>query len=229
MQALADAFCGSFFHRPLLNTPLWTIKYEFWGVIYVYIVFSFVFKSIWRKWIARFAGGLLLYGLTGDVYFCVVYLGAVLGALLFDDFNRIIYRICSEKLYIYCGRAALIMAGILSCIFSSMYVKILFVVILISLLPVDEGMQNIFTWKPLLCLSKYTYAIYAVHWPLICSLTCCLYVRFSGRVARLCIYIGSFFIIIIAGCLIEQINGKISKHLNLLLVRNAEKSENIKY
>lgn len=213
--AVWDAFIGAFYRRPELNTPLWTIKYEFFGVIMDYIIIRLL-PDKKKKWIYPIVG-ILLYCITRDLYWIAVFLGAVLFDWLFNPyFKHKLSRITAISLKIITAvLAVMVVFGVYATYFRLMLALVLCIVI-----AEDKTFQQICSNKVVLNLSKYTFAIYAVHWPIICSFSCFLFLKFTSNFLRIICCVVSVLFMVIVGYLMECANKNIATMFRHVKIRN---------
>ena len=165
-NALFDAFFGSFIRRPEINTPLWTIKYEFIVVIIAYIVTVIVKDGyIFPSFVIL---GIIFF--LFEPYISAVFIGAAIGCIPLGyskRINRVVLLLGAIMLYVatYFGRFVVYLR-LLSCC-----------CLFLSLKDWDYKPRRV--GKIILQLSKLTFAIYAIHWPIICSFS-------SGFILLLC-------------------------------------------
>lgn len=204
-KAIFDATVGAFIYRPLLNTPLWTIKYEFLGVI-----FGRILAESWKK--HKYIVSLLLicgeYAVTKDIYYLLISFGVVFFGCLDMLSEKIKY---SEKVIVISEVFLGVLAIILFSDYNNFWIRCLFVFTFILVIECNQKIQKIFENKILVNLSKYTYAVYAVHWPIICSFGCYIYLKEKT------ILIGTIFVtmllIAVVAVAVECVNGIISSEI----------------
>lgn len=198
--ALWDSFIGAFYRRPELNTPLWTIKYEFFCVIIVFALARIKSKKL--RWILYILIMITTFILLRDIYIIAVLLGAVCFDILFVT-----------KISFPWGKIKPILFGVAICLIAlviigvyTVYFRLLLIIAICAIFKISKFAQKICENKFLLKLSKYTFAIYAIHWPILCSCTCYFYIRYTAPIMRLLNYGISLIIIIIVALLLEKIN-----------------------
>ncbi|WP_373221961.1 hypothetical protein [Mediterraneibacter gnavus] len=204
-KALFDATIGTFIYRPLLNTPLWTIKYEFLGII-----FGKIIAEIWKK--QKYVLIVLLicgeYMLTRDIYYILISMGVVLFSILYVMPERIKYnKFMKMSFRVLFG---LLMIILLSG-YDNFWIRCLCIFSLVVLLECDIKLQRIFENKILVRLSKYTYAVYAVHWPIICSFGCYTYI--TQKKNFIVTFFATMLLIGIIAIVVEYVNSIICNRI----------------
>lgn len=185
-NALFDATFGAFVRRPILNTPLWTIKYEFIGVIVTYIFFKSVATCKFREYL-YIVLIIVSYLISKDIYFVCIVSGTFLADLMYNrhgDGSKL------KKLYIRLEKKSLkwlalfvicIASGMILINFHKEHFRFLWAFALIILMTYIPKLQKIMETNFLVKLSKYTYMAYAIHWPIICSIACLFMLKFGEK------------------------------------------------
>lgn len=208
LNAISDAFFLTFVKSSLYVTPLWFIKYEFFGAILISSI-SFSFSSIERKsqYLCYLVVAVLFFFLSpcfvsilwgALVYVCLVEMGNV------DNvFDRVL-------IYIKSSRIIMVLLLILGIYLASVGRDMLGIYKPISFIPViNEQLGVLRSFGVALCLfcieNKFHFIqhflsfrfftwlggisayIYAFHWPIIVSLGSYTYLKLDGYLSRLTI------------------------------------------
>ena len=177
-SAIWDGIIGAFFFQPELNPPLWTISYEMWGGILVYITATVLRKIRYRRIL------ILLMSIVSAFVLHNIYIAALLTGFLFSDIlhnkNTVFWfeqSICllikhPRMRVIYLFLIILIASGLVLNIGTAIYLRYVFIALLFLFLSSENNITRWLGNKTLTYLSSYTYAIYATHWPILCSFAC---------------------------------------------------------
>lgn len=166
-EGVYDAFLGAFYRRPILNTPLWTIKYEFFGVIFVWIIMRVMYSKRYRWNIYVFIIAIFL---LIDIYMSCIISGMFLFELMYNNEETAI-RI---KNYIMKYKRVYLITMFITLFFIilgrfAIYFRWLLMLELYCAIFTFKKIQNILSKDILTVFSKYTFAVYASHWIFICS------------------------------------------------------------
>ncbi|WP_342648146.1 acyltransferase family protein [Mucilaginibacter sp. CSA2-8R] len=172
------------------NGPLWTIQREFYGSVFCYALFGVIDKSNNRTWfyalIFACVWVLKIYWLNSFLF------GYLLSDIDFSDRkdNSILARFI-QNLDQYLTKHQ----GILLTLFTVIYVAgrvviyrnlermdwvnciLSFLLILISLRA--QIVSELMKFKVFTSLGKLSFGLYVLHWPILCSLSSWLYLRFA--------------------------------------------------
>lgn len=227
-ETLFDVFIGVFFRRPLLDTPLWTIRYEFWGAIVAYAMLTLLAGNKYRHWI--YLGiGCLYFFVTKNVYFPCILVGIVISDIFFVDSNLKTFLKEDKRKWLQCLLIILaIMIYILTmhsayCLYGKVFVAILGLIII----PTNGFLRKVMSVQCLVELGKYSYQIYAVHWPLICSFSCFLMLlmqRMNYILATTITFVLTLGLSMMVGIILNR--GITSFSRNSLLCNNVHKNRN---
>lgn len=161
-EAIKQAIFTSYIGRPSLDTPLWTIKYEFWG--YGIIVLTTFFGKKARKLLLIIET--VLAAAFVDVYMAAVFLGAIIS----NEY------ISNEKLNFFCkksktaGYVWLLLSFficIVNCYMNNRALRLALAILILLVLLNDNILSAFLSSKKIVQFSKYTYPFYALHWPIV--------------------------------------------------------------
>lgn len=176
-KSIFDGFFGAFFYRPLLDTPLWTIHYEFWGIVLLYALSIIIYNKPYKIWIYT---GLAF--ITFIVFHDVNVLAMIMGVIISDLYFAIeksekkiwiiVDKIIHKKINLFFYIIVLIVIyGISMFGVYPSYCRLLFIVLLFIMLEQNQGnaVTKLLENKWIITFSEYSFAIYAFHWIIICS------------------------------------------------------------
>lgn len=167
IEGFYDAFVGAFYRRPRLNAPLWTIRYEFLGSIFVYIIMKLFCDKKCRMYIYPLLICLLLFL---DIYVASMYTGMVLFDLLYSNKERSDKIKCVLSRFNYIIIMLIMLTVVLLLIGKyAIYFRYALTLELMLLIFSSETLQRGLSNKVFVRLSKYTFSVYATHWLVICS------------------------------------------------------------
>lgn len=178
-QVFYDIFFGAYVNGSSLNSPLWTICYEFSGAIIVYIL-VILFGQVKFRSIIYLLFGLFVYKYNRDEYFLSMITGVIYSDIFINknDSLNIVKKIKSLLNY----RVVQILGGFviwglyISPVFDMRptYYRRVVASGLVLLILVNGTMQRILSCERLPKFAKYSFEIYVLHWPIMCSLSCYL-------------------------------------------------------
>lgn len=191
-DATAVNLLGNIFFEPFIRTstyvgPFWTIKYEFWGYIFVFAMASLLKKSKWRRLLYVMIAAALT-AVSKDSYFCVFAFGLFVADIEFNEIptlcGKLYRRLLTRKAFVV---ACFFAAAYFACCpmyrtarLYSFWYKIpmltptlfrgmgMALFIWVSLK--SRCIQKVLSCKPLVFLGEMSFETYAIHWPLM--LTC---------------------------------------------------------
>lgn len=226
-NVIYEALIGSFIHRPDLNTPLWTIRYEFFGLSIAYIIMRFLHENKYRMFV-QVAVITCSYIVTRDIYFSVILIGTMLADLMFNQGKQIalvskIRNSLSNK-YI---KIFLLFSAIILYVFAilghfALYIRVWVAIVILLLCISSKKIQQLASHSVLLKISNISFEIYAIHWPIICSLSCYLIIKILpilGKVTSSLIVFGITLITILyCASILKLILRLINKFANVMIV-----------
>ena len=163
-SALIETVIDSFIGRPLLDTPLWTIKYEFWGYI---IIRKIALNRIEKRRIF-FMCGAVLGLLARDICTVALFVGAEYSNEFYN--NKRVYKVIADE---HLNGVFLILIGVFllgNCFMNNKLVRLIIVLLIFTLLVNDSKLSNVFSKDFLTKFSNLTYPFYAFHWPIVYSI-----------------------------------------------------------
>ena len=182
-EVIFTAFLGAFFSRPELNSPLWTIKYEFVALSIIHALVLMVYKWNYRR--VLYIITILLLSIQFEIAgFETIYIACILSGILISDFY---YNSGSEacmwnKLKSIKGQYFVLIICIIYGLTlfnrSVLILRMLTVILILIGLLIFQSIQKFFRKKILVWLGNLSFEIYAVHWPIICSIGCWLMLNF---------------------------------------------------
>jgi peptidoglycan/LPS O-acetylase OafA/YrhL len=214
-QAFKVATWSSYFDFDFVNTyngPLWTIEKEMFGSLAGFALMGLSRRHKQRGWLYL---AFLLYTFFMHYYWMTSFL---LGYILCDiDFSPEEHKPFSKKIiqkvnnflekngtigillffvFFFCGRGLLLYYSkqfdlnnsrelqLISCVLGFLLIFILLRV---------KSAAKFMEWKPIIATGKISLGLYAMHWPVMYSLTCWLYVHYQlySNLQRLLLYIGT--------------------------------------
>lgn len=222
-QMIYQIFIGTFIERPILNTPLWTIHYEFIGVFVAYILADILHKKEKRHFYYLFTL-LICMVLTRDVYFCCILTGVFIADLFFNK-NKVLITINIDKIKRYN-----VIFLILSVLFYSLtifgkiqvYLRLLTVICGMIFVINNKVTQKLLENKLLMKLSQYATDIYATHWLILCSFSSWLLVYlkdYKFSISLIITFAASTFVMTLATIIFKMVNNILLKIINNLYLR----------
>lgn len=223
-QMIYQIFIGTFIERPILNTPLWTIHYEFIGVFVAYILADVLHKKEKRHFYYLLT--ILICMILRDIYYCCIFTGVFLADVFFNK-NKVAIGVDIDKIKHY-NIIFLILSIILYflTIFGKIQVYLRMLSIICGMIFVinNKVTQKLLENKLLMKLSEYATDIYATHWLILCSFSSWLLVylkdyKFSASL--IITFAASTIVITLAAIIFKMVNNILLKIIdNLYLRRN---------
>ena len=223
------------FYKPFISGsdfigPFWTIKYEFFGYIFIFII-SVLLKKI--KWRRVFYIIVVLLFMFYDFNYAPFVLGLIVADLQFNNtptlFNKYYDAILDKKWFIL---SCFIIGIYFACIplynsrfypiisrytFVSTFVRGAGIALIILVLNHSKKLIKILELKPLVFLGKISFETYALHWPVMLSLGSSLFIlirsKSSYNVATLLSFIITVIVIYIASILLNILVNQTNKLL----------------
>lgn len=159
LETVVDTFAG----RPLLDTPLWTIKYEFWGYIIIRRIASY---SIEKRRIF-FICGVVLGGVTRDICVMALFTGAEFSNEFYNN-KKFANCVVNKRLNGFLILICIFLIG--NCFMNNKLVRLIIVLLMFILIMNDNKLSYFLSKDSLTKLSDLTYPFYAFHWPIIYSI-----------------------------------------------------------
>ena len=180
LNAVYEAFVGTFIHTTPYVAPLWTIPYEFLGICCVYIVYCFLYNKKWR--IFPFCA---LFALTFiyRIHLSKIVLGVMIGDILFNP-NVGAIKLEFEWLKIRTIQITMLVLGIVFSAFvllvrqSPIVEMVGITFIVLAFLFAQNKLKGLLESSLILWMSKYSFMVYAIHWVLIFSFGCWVLAKF---------------------------------------------------
>lgn len=180
LNAVYEAFVGTFIHTTPYVAPLWTIPYEFLGICCVYIVYCLLYNKKWRN--LAFCA---LFALTFiyRIHLSKIVLGVMIGDILFNP-NAGALNLEFEWLKNRTIQITMLALGIVFSAFvllvrqSPMLEMVGITLIVLALLFAQNKLKDLLESKFVLWMSQYSFMVYAIHWVLIFSVGCWVLVAF---------------------------------------------------
>ena len=184
--AVYEGLIGLFVTPAALNPPLWTLEFELIGLFLTYILCELCYDKKWRQilYLALIVAFFFL-----KVNFCKLLVGLFLGDVFFNP-NPSVLPVKTDWLKNKIAHYALFGVSVVMILFHTFVrryavVDILSLIFLmVSLFYMDGFIKKLLELKPLLWLSKHTYMVYALHWPLMYSGGCYLFLKLYGLTGK---------------------------------------------
>lgn len=183
------------------NAPTWFIFYEFWGTILVAAILSLAGSSK-----ARYAVYLVAAVLLVRTDFLTFICGLVVCDLTYREPVFLKHISGSRLLMAFC-----LLVGVFLCTFppignhlegtiyqmfpqkTMLYYAAGSAMILYALLHL-KGLQKVLEWKPFTAFSKYSYCFYLLHFPILCTFACGVFLALNDVVQYPLLVIGIYIL-----------------------------------
>ena len=193
--ALFNAFFKSFFELNDYVGPFWTIKYEFLGYIFVLILCYVLNDSRWKR--AGLVIGAVFLGVLFDLKYSVIVFGALVADLYYNNyydatpFSKYYHKVLDKKWFLALCFIVGLFFACCPIYYASVY-KVLSVIPLINtgfvrgvgmalivfVMLKSKTVRWIFELRFFTWLGKFSFAVYAFHWPIMLTLQAYLFSRF---------------------------------------------------
>lgn len=174
-QIFVTSYCG----RPLYNTPFWTIKYEFWEAIFLASIIPYISRCKYRYYIYIC---LIIILSKIDVRCLPMIFGCIAADLIYSQDDNVIHKLVMDvnKWGIFITGIAILTYQILKG--NSFLIKSIGTFLIMLSIPYLVPVQKVLCRKVLISISKVSYELYALHWPIINSFTCLLIYYISEHI-----------------------------------------------
>ena len=180
LNAVYEAFIGTFLHTTSYVAPMWTIPFEFLGICAGYIVYCCLYNQKWRH-IAFLALFVVLF--VYKIHMSKIVLGIIIGDILFNS-NLCLLQIDFECLKNKRIQEVTLILGIMFSatvllVYQSSLMEIGGITfIILAFLYTQNKVKSVLESSLVLRIAKYSFMVYAIHWVLIFSVGCQLLVVF---------------------------------------------------
>lgn len=214
---LYTAFVDSFIRGSSLDSPLWTIKYEFIGAILCRILVVFLYKNRYRHLGYLIIGSVCALTLK-DFYWFLPVVGLFLSDLLFNtnDRVRIIDRFSTGikhiNIFVALALALIIYSTVLLGQMLIVIRSISALLLILCLLQVKSKKTNGLLER----IATYSFHIYSIHWIIICSLGTFLMVKlttFPYVLRGILTFIAIVVLTIMMAFMLKFVEDKINKRI----------------
>ena len=165
----------------VFNPPFWVISYFFYSSVIIYIGNYLESKMPDKfKYILYLAELLLAAYVLGTNGFAIV-----LGAIWYKTWdNEFLAKIIDKRIlsgaaigcFILLSGGATWMGDVLgNNLFSNPWLEIIYAAVILYAISKIDVLKKVFSNRSLVALSKLSFGIYALHWPIICSITSLLF------------------------------------------------------
>jgi len=226
--------------------PFWTISYELWGYIIVFLMALSLKESKWRR--LTYLLIIVVMAFYLDSYYCVFIMGLLIADLLFNEvptvFGKLYGRLLANKVFII---VTFFVSSYFACCpmveSSSLYSFWFKLPVLNHILLRGFGMslfiwvavnskliQKMLSFKPLVFLGEMSFETYALHWPLMLSCEAGLFLafekHFSYDVAVLLSFVITLIVIYFSSFLLSVLIKQINKIIVSLQNKYSRKHKN---
>lgn len=190
--------------RSALITPLWMMHYIFFGTFLI-IPTLLCTKSINRK---RDKYLFLLFMMLILYKYNEFYMSVLLGVFIYNLSSGDYIRLGEVKYLFLLGLVG-------SSFFETNVVHILRAILILCILMTYKSIQKTLCMKGPQLLNDISYPLYLIHVPVICSLSCWIYMKWDGLHITL-IFLATLLLVIFLAYFLSKIDKKISVRLNSL-------------
>jgi peptidoglycan/LPS O-acetylase OafA/YrhL len=197
-EALKDAiFKSIFFGDNSLNVSLWTLKFEFVGSLYLLAYYLVKPKtSSWLPMVMMLSVLVLTYR-SDSVLYVAIFAGSLLNALKVDGWFRLLIMVAGAYFGAFQFERAMydFLPSAVKFGLGSDYDKIMYNTVgacLVVLGVVNGFAKDFFQSRFLQFLGRVSFSIYLVHFIILCSLSCFIYLRLPKSGAYLMLNFGIY-------------------------------------
>lgn len=236
INLISNSFFNPFITNSAYIGPFWTIKYEFWGYIVVFILALSLKESRLRR--IGYIVTAIIFGLCLDTYYSIFVLGLFVADLEFNRtpaiFDKYYSKLLTNKIFVLCCFFA---STYFSCcplyennplyafwfkipVVHSNLLRGLGMAMFIYVCMHSGVLQKVLSFKPLTFLGEMSFETYAIHWPLMLTCQAALFLNFEKHfkydIAALLAFVITVIVIYIASFVLNIIVKKINKAISYL-------------